>query len=58
MISVQSPRIVAGTGGLGNKMTSRDHPNCSTTKIGQNTEKSPGDLKRLLPLRVLWETVS
>ena len=29
------------TGGLGNKGTSRDHPNYSITEIGQNTEKSP-----------------
>ncbi len=25
----------------------RDHPNYSIIKIGQNTEKSPGDLRRL-----------
>ena len=36
------------TGGIGNKNTSSDHPNYSTVKIGQNTEKSPGDLKRLV----------
>ena len=39
--SHQRTRI--GTGGLGN---SRDYPNNSTFEIGQNTEKSPGDLSR------------
>ena len=34
-----------GTGGLGNK--SGDHPNYSIIKIGQNTEESPGDLRRV-----------
>ena len=33
--------------GLGNKRTSRDHPNYNINKIGQHTEKSPGDLRRL-----------
>ena len=28
-------------------ITGRDHPNDSTIKIGQNTEKSPGDLRSL-----------
>ena len=27
--------------------TSRDHPNNSIAEIGQNTEKSPGDQRRL-----------
>ena len=40
-------RIGTGTGGLGNKRTSGDHPNDSIKKIDQNTEKSPGDLRRL-----------
>ena len=30
-----------------NKRTSGDHPNYSIVEIGQNTEKSPGDLRRL-----------
>ena len=33
--------------GLGNKRSNEDHPNCNIIKIGQNTEKSPGDLKIL-----------
>ena len=32
--------------GLGNKRTSRDHPNYCIIEIGQNTEESPGDLRR------------
>ena len=32
---------------LGNKRTSRDHPDYSIINIGQYTEKSPGDLRRL-----------
>ena len=35
------------TGELGNKMTSGEHAYCSIVKIDQNTEKSPGDLRRL-----------
>ena len=40
-------RIDKGTGRHGNNRTSGDHPNYSIIKIGQNTEKSPGDLRRL-----------
>ena len=40
-------RIIKGTGGLRNKGTSGDHPNYYIIEIGQNTEKSPGDLRRL-----------
>ena len=39
--------MVKGTGGLGNKRLSGDHPNYNINRIGQNTEKSPGDLRRL-----------
>ena len=39
--------IGKGAGKLGNKRTSRDHPDFSIIKIGENTEKSPGDLRRL-----------
>ena len=35
------------TGGYGNKKTSGDHLNYSIIEIDQNTEKSPGDLRRL-----------
>ena len=40
-------RIGTGTGGLGNKRTSRDHPNYGIVEISQNTKKSPGDLRKL-----------
>ena len=40
-------RIGTRTGRLGNKRASGYHPNYSIIEIGQNTEKSPGDLKRL-----------
>ena len=40
-------RIVQGIGRVENRWTNRDHQNYSITKIGQNTEKSPGDLRRL-----------
>ena len=33
-------RICTGTGGLGNKRTSGDHPNYSIVEIGQNTKES------------------
>ena len=33
--------------GIGSKSTNRDHPDYSIIKIGQNTEKGPGDLLSL-----------
>ena len=42
-----SQRIGTETGGLGKKRTSSDHSNYSIIKIGQNTEKSPGNVRRL-----------
>ena len=39
--------IIKRTGELGSWRTSRDHPNYYTIYIGQNTKKSPGDLRRL-----------
>ena len=41
-------RIGTGTRELGNKGKSGNHPNDSIIKIGQNTEKSPGDLRGLV----------
>ena len=58
--------IDKGTGGLGNKRTSRDHPNYSTVMIGQDTEKSPGYLMKLAvtqttmedhQLMMVWKTL-
>ena len=40
-------RISKENGRLGNKRTNRTHLEYSIIIIGQNTEKSPGDLKRL-----------
>ena len=40
-------RIIKGTGGLGNKRASGEHPKYAITKMGQKTKKSPGDLRRL-----------
>ena len=36
-----------GTGEFRNQRTSRDHPDDKIIKISQNTEKGPGDLRRL-----------
>ena len=44
--------IGTGTGELGNKR-SRYHPNYSIVEISQNTEKSPGDLRRLAVTQTL-----
>ena len=40
-------RITKGTGGLGSWWMSGDHPNYYIIENGQNTVKSPGDLRRL-----------
>ena len=40
-------KIDKGTKRHRNQRTSKDHPNYNITKIDQNTEKSPGDLRRL-----------
>ena len=40
-------RLGEGTGRIWNQRVSGDHTGYSIIKIGQNTEKSPGDLKRL-----------
>ena len=39
-------KINKETVGLGNKRMSRDHPNNYIIENGQNTEKSPADLRR------------
>ena len=57
-------RIGKGSGKHGNKRTSREHPNSSIIKTGQNTEKSPGDLRRLVVIQtpmknnqLVWKTL-
>ena len=34
------------------EIRTRDYPNHRTVKIGQNTEMSPGDLKRLAAIQI------
>ena len=46
--------FVLGTGRLGFKRTSGDNSNHSFFKIGQKTEKSPGDLRRL---ELTWHSI-
>ena len=41
-------KIDTGTGGLGNKRTTKDLPNYNIVEIDQNTKKSPGDLRILV----------
>ena len=43
-----SERIDKGTGRFRNMRKSGDYSDYSIIKIGQNTEKSPGDLRRLI----------
>ena len=58
--------IDIGSGGLGNKSTFGDRPKYSIVEIGQNTKKSPGDLRRLVvtqtpvknhQLTLVWKTL-
>ena len=39
---------IKGVGGLGNNWKTGVHPNYYIIENGQNTEKSPGDLRRLV----------
>ena len=50
-------RIGTKTGRLGNKQTSRDHLFYSIIKISQNTEKSPGDFRRLAVTQTPVESI-
>ena len=58
--------LLKKTGGLGSWQTSGDHPYNYIIENGQNTEKSPGDLKRLdvtqtpvknHQLTLMWKTL-
>ena len=51
-------RMGTGTGGLGKKWTSSDHPNYSILEIGQNTKKSPRDLRILTITQTSGENIS
>ena len=57
-LSTVTKRIGTGTGGIGNKRTSGDHPNDRIIKIGQNTEESPGDLWKLSVIQTLMKNLS
>ena len=48
-------RISTGIGRLGNKRTSGDHPKYDIIRVSQNTEKSPGDLRRLTVIQTPLE---
>ena len=48
-------RISTWNGELENKRKSADHPNYSVIEVGQNTEKSPGNLWRLAVNETLLE---
>ena len=59
-------RITKGTEGFGSWRTNGDHPNYSSIENVQNTEKSPGDLRRLYvtqtpvkdhQLMLMWKTL-
>ena len=50
-------RIGTGTGGLGNKRTSWNHPNYNIVEICQNTKKSPGDFQ-IQPILGEWRQAS
>ena len=48
-------RIDTETARLENKRTSEDYINYSIVEIGQNTEKSPGHMRRLAITQILVE---
>ena len=50
--------IGTGTERLGKKRTSRDHPNYSIVELGQNTKKSPENLRRLAVTQPPVENIS
>ena len=51
-------RLDKGTGRNENRRTSRYHPNYSIVEIGQNTEKSPGKIRRLVVIQTALEKPS
>ena len=55
-------KFINGTGEQGNKITSGKHPINYIIENGQNTEKSPGDLRTLTPVKdhqltLIWKTL-
>ena len=53
MLLVQSQKIGTRTVGLGNNGMGGDCPDYRIVEIDQNTEKSPGDLRRLVVTQTL-----
>ena len=51
--STVTERIIKGTGGFRSKRMGGDPPNYCIIEMGQNTEKSPGDLRRLVVSQTL-----
>ena len=51
-------RLTQGAARVGNRRTRRDHLNYSIAKIGLNTEKNPGKLKRFDVTRPPVKTIS
>ena len=47
IVIISHPRIIKETGGFGGSRSSGDDPNYNIIENGQNTAKSPGDLRRL-----------
>ena len=45
--------IGKGIRGVGNKRTSKDHPDYSIIKIGKNTEESPGDSRNFAVTKII-----
>ena len=43
----RNKRIIKGAGGFGRWRPSGEHPKDSIIENGQNTEKTPGDMRRL-----------
>ena len=50
-------RFGKGTGRLRNQRTSEDYADHSIIKIVQNTEKSPGDLRKLAVTQLRWKNI-
>ena len=48
-------RIIKETGGLGSRRTSGDHPSYGIIENRQNTEKSPGYVRRLAVTQTPWK---
>ena len=56
--SNDSQWLVKGAGSVGNWRTWRDDLNYCIVKICKNTEKSPGDLRRLAVTPLQWKIIS